>query len=303
MLKIPCDYESLLRDRVLIITGVGRSGTTILGKVLGSMHQAYYLFEPAIMKYWFNPEMQQSAAMLQAILFEDYLLPSIQTRHCNYNPDDWSWVGNYSDLGDVRWRKKNLGRRAEAIEFVKDKGFYIIKTNEFQPYLEQAKATLPGMRVIHIIRNGNAVINSSVSRGWYTDDYMNSTIIDWVEETPDGNVPHCIDDESKALFSKWTPVTRAACMWRTLVQEGMRFTADNLDICYQMKYETFVQNIGIYMEILPTKYDLKITKITEKHIESIRKFQLEPIISMVEQIEDPERGKFVELMDKLGYSI
>ena len=38
--------KELFKNKTLIITGVGRSGTTLLGKVIGSMTPVFYLFEP-----------------------------------------------------------------------------------------------------------------------------------------------------------------------------------------------------------------------------------------------------------------
>ena len=49
------DYNKYLKNRVIIISGVGRSGTTILGKIIGSMENTFYFFEPAIMKYLPRP--------------------------------------------------------------------------------------------------------------------------------------------------------------------------------------------------------------------------------------------------------
>ena len=93
-MKIPLDYETVLQDRVIIITGAGRSGTTILGKLIGSMDPAFYFFEPTIVKFGY---MHCDLDALRAIFVEDYVLPLIQGRNINSNENDDSYIGNYED--------------------------------------------------------------------------------------------------------------------------------------------------------------------------------------------------------------
>ena len=49
--KITCfsDFQPLTEDRLIIITGVGRSGTTFFGKILSTFQDVEYDFEPLLM--------------------------------------------------------------------------------------------------------------------------------------------------------------------------------------------------------------------------------------------------------------
>ena len=104
MYKIAIDYKGILKDRVIIITGVGRSGTTLLGKILGSMRPAQYFFEPTALKWLpflptvlpLDDDAEYVYDALRATLVEDYILPQIQGRNLNLNPLDDSYTYQYA---------------------------------------------------------------------------------------------------------------------------------------------------------------------------------------------------------------
>ena len=113
-MKIHMDYDCILRDRVIIVTGAGRSGTTILGKLIGSMEPAFYFFEPTLIKFGFR----SSVDYIQAAFVEDYVLPTIQGRNINTNRKDDSWIGHYELPGAHVIRQVDLPRRDDALAYI-----------------------------------------------------------------------------------------------------------------------------------------------------------------------------------------
>ena len=173
---------------------------------------------------------------------------------------------------------------------------------EYQPYLEKAKEIFPGVRFLHIMRNGFDVIASSIERGWYTDDYMKSAMIDWVEshifateERPPQNVPWWLDSGSKIRWKDWNQATRSACVWRCLTEIGRKYE-------FSCTYESFTESPLVWTKIHANAYDLEMTSITKRHIEDIRKYpgDNDPEVSL-DDIEEPEKTKFVQLMKECGY--
>ena len=102
-MNLPADYEAIFRDRVLFITGTGRTGTTILGRLIATMSPVYYLFEPALLLLcdW------EKGDFIRATLFEDYFLPEIHGR-CNPNPNDWTHWGHTWGKAEVENRWKSV---------------------------------------------------------------------------------------------------------------------------------------------------------------------------------------------------
>ena len=293
--------KNLFKNRTLIITGVGRSGSTILSKLVGSMKPSFILFEPAIMKFMTSFPFSE---VFTRILFEDYFLNLIHGRG-NMNPNDWSCMTNYEPEHKIKARQNALRRRSDALDYIKDHNpWWIIKSLEFSHLMDWAHAHFGGARYIHIIRNGRQVIRSSMERGWYTDDFCNNDIVEqtyWDEKV---RVPHFIEDPNdRELWPYWTPITRCACAWRHLVVQANRYKRKNNETCLQFRYEDFIKNPEKYANHISRKFGLTITTITAKHIDDIVKFdgKEKPPID-VNLIEQPEREKFLKLNGKLGYS-
>jgi hypothetical protein len=294
------DATEILTDRVLIITGVGRSGTSILGKVIGSMSPVYYLFEPAIMKWLYD---SIDPIWFRSILFEDYFLPIVQGRHLNNNPEDWTYWRDYYMENEVIAARKYLDRRDDAIAFLKlRRPLFVIKSNEFQALMPLAQGIFPGCRFIHIIRNGNDVVNSAIGRDWYTDEWCNNYMIDWAIDNG-VKTPWYLDGEDVKRWPKWNAITRAACVWRHLVDSGMTFLMNknrNGEITF---YEYFIDDPEADIEDIRYDFNLEITENTRKHIDSIESFQQKIYPNIMNDIEEPERGKFIKMMEWCEYEI
>jgi len=287
MHSIHFDYNSFFRDRLLIITGAARSGTTILGKTVGSMQPNWFLFEPYIMRLFGT----MVGKWTPLILFEDYFLPLIQGRADNLNSSDDSYMFNYRSEFAT-----GLSRRKDAIEFIKrEKPLFIIKMPEFQPYFGTAKQIFPDVRFIHIIRSGNDVVQSAIRREWYTDDWIKTEMIELAD---DQNAPWYLDEESRKRWPDWNPATRAACAWRCCVEKG-KF--DENDRGYTINYEDFVAQPIPYIEIFKIWLGLQITDITKGHLKGMHEPRKYP--SILNEIREPERARYEKLMGELGYEV
>jgi hypothetical protein len=296
--------RELFKNKTVIITGVGRSGTTILGKLVGSMSPSFYLFEPALMKYISSFPYSD---IFTRILFEDYFLAQIHGRG-NLNVSDWSYVGNYEPIGDVLSRQWTMTRRSDALEYIERKDpTWIIKTNEFAHLMAFANVHFPGARYIHIIRDGHSIIRSALERGWYTDKYCNEDI---VENTFDYNgvkVPHFIDsEEDRLLWGQYDQTTRIACAWRNLVEQALKFKHRNPDRVIQFRYEDLIKDPEKYINYISEKLGLCITVLCKKHIDSVKEHRscntkYTNSMDRIFIIKQPERKKFLKLNEKLGY--
>lgn len=298
---IPTDYESIFRDRVVIVTGVGRSGTTILGKIIGSMEPAYYLFEPAIMKL-LTP--MGTPQVLRAILFEDYFLNEVHGRG-NANERDWSWQCNHYSVDDIMERRATLRRRSDAMLLIEaEKPFFIIKNPEFQRLFRTVERAFPGVRFVNLIRDGLAVVSSAMERGWYTDDFCNMAMVEWMMEG-EVNQPFYADAVPDD-WAKWNPETRAACVWRSLMTLGDEYARSvsntSSSRIIQFKYEVFCETPQPYIDDISNWLGLDQTALTAKHIASIKEHKPRPTPGVtLSSIEEPERGKFIKTMQDVGY--
>lgn len=272
------DYQKYLKGRVLIISGVGRSGTTIIGKILGSCKNTHYFFEPAIMKYFtvlFNNEFlsntfkEQLKELFLGTLFEDYILPAVQGRNVNINQKDWTYFGNYQTKAQLLKRFK-LNRRLQALEHLeKTEPYFIFKCNEAQYLYDTYDYLFEDLKILHVNRKIEQVITSMMERGWYGDDYQP---IDYINS--DG-IPCFVEPN---VFDKWknywNSETRAAYVWGRLNKLANDYNDRNIDNdnIKMVDYRTFKYYPNNTMKEIFEWCDLKPTTLTKNHIQSVMNF-------------------------------
>ena len=291
--------KNILKNKLIVISGFGRSGTTILGKVLGSMQPSVYCFEPPIMKYLSEFGLTNVPAK---ILFETHFLQEIQGRG-NMNSNDWSYCENYRDPKIIQFNRDRLKRREDAIKLLSEGDYkFILKGTELQHHFELMHGLFPGVRFVHIIRNGFASVNSAISRGWYTDDYCNSDAVENMIPHFKCDIPCFIGGESVLYWPDWNPETRAACAWRNATADGIRYKNKYPDRCIQFKYEDFISQPYNYAHYFREKFDLYSSRLTRKHIDSIGSYESNSIRDYTKTILEPEFSKFIKLNKKLKYN-
>ena len=297
-------YEELFTNSVTIITGCGRSGTSILGKLIGSMNGVEYLFEPTTPKFA-NVE----PVLCRSLMFEDFVLPALQGRNVNIDSGTESYTGYYETDESLRLKWENKRRIDILPKILNKKPQLVLKLTEMQGMLSHLNTTFPGVRMIHIIRNGIDVIQSMMKPNWYTDSYMQTNSVDWVSIYTDDkgisyNVPWFIAVEmDKEEWIKYNHETRCAAVWRVTV-EKMTELHKNIHI---IKYEDLCRNPELEMkgiiDFMNIERDTQVEKsdITERHISTIKEWEKSKYPDIIDKIQEPEKYKFIYLMEKLNY--
>lgn len=307
--NIPTDYADILRGRVVLITGVGRSGTSILGKIVGSLESVEYIYEPALIKY-LAPLTRAAPAgegipaqVLRGILFEDFLLQRIHGRNANFNPSDHSYIGNYYPESEVRRRWETLDRRSDGLEFIeRTDPLFVVKTLETQPLLPTLQEAFEDLVVIHAVRNGNDVIKSSLKRGWYSQEHVRTGIIEWMHgSTPQLPTPWYLRDDMKEQFAQGNPPTRVAAVWTALNRRALEYDREGLSPLETVRYEDLLRSPSSVVDQVSTLLSRSPTKTTRTHLEAIRDFEPTSHPSTVADIAPAVRNGFDEVMSEYGY--
>lgn len=307
------NYEKYFKDRVIIISGVGRSGTTIIGKIVGSMKNCLYFFEPAIMKYFpatfvmkhiFHDQHQDIKNSFLATLFEDYILPSIQGRNINMNMQDWSYWENYQTYSDLR-KKWNLNRRSSALEWLENNDVrFVFKVNESQYLYDVYNNLFEGMKILYVYRNGIDVVNSMLEKGWFKDDYEPIDIYGTYENV---NIPIWVNNLKHRDYINWNQETRCVYAWRKLNEIGMEYYhSHNQKNCSLWYYDLLMEDIGHFglydngnniIKGIELRFGIERTELTMKHMHSMLEFsknRKSQDRSIIDKIQEPERTKFLE---------
>ena len=178
--------------------------------------------------------------------------------------------------------RRKPSRRLDAIQYLKDNNCkLIIKTNE--NFL--LNDSFP---VIHIIRDGNDVIQSSLNRGWYSNEYT-ASMIDYLN---DRGSPHFLDQESVDNWDGYNLATRCACVWRT----GMEKLTDFY------RYEDMLADPEEFSVSLCNKLGLTRTGLLYERIDEVRRHNKRQYEDITDSIQEPEKARYLYQMNRLGYA-
>jgi len=307
-MDLPADYDSFFNNRLVFITGVARSGTTIVGKILGSFSNTYYCYEPSSVRV-IPPLIQKKylekklgTTLFKGILFEDLFLQIIHGRYVNFNKKDDSYIGNYVTEDNVKLRWEKYKRRIDIVKDLELKNcLFVTKIPDIQPSLDVIKNMFDYVKFIHIIRDGNNVISSSIRKDFYSEDFLNNRSNNWGEMFNDLRVPWFINKKEREKFYNWNRYTRIAYIWRVLTQKGINFERDNKSCVMQFKLEDFIKSPEEYVKNIEKFVGEKRTDITLKHIDSIKKHKNIEYKDVTKYIEAPEKDEYIKFRKKLGY--
>jgi len=306
---LPPDYNKFFDNKIVFIIGVARSGTTIIGKIIGSFSDTHYSYEPSSCKFILpliqkkHLDYEQGSILFKAVLFEDFFLQTLHGRNVNFNKRDDSYIGNYSDIEEVKSRWEKYKRRIDVVNDLEKNNYnFVIKIPDIQPNLDLINEMFDNVKFIHIIRDGNDVISSSIRRDFYSEDFLNNRSSNWGDKYNDLKIPWFIDKKEFENFYKWNRHTRIAYIWRTLTEKGLEFTKKNPKSVIEFKLEDFIQKPESYVEKLEKFVGEIRTKITQRHIASIKSHKNFKYADVTKLLESPEKEKYIEFREKLVYN-
>jgi hypothetical protein len=165
----------------ILITGLPRSGTTLLGNLLGSCDGVEYFFEPPLMNSILNNLAPCVDDNLWVQLYEDYrdyelLQESIAGRRLNFNSHDDTYVRNIIPGKEI---DKRLGKswRSHEIETRRINSVFCFKTPSLGKGIELLRNKYSDLKILVLIRDTPSVIKSIKIKGWFNES-INTKIRD-----------------------------------------------------------------------------------------------------------------------------
>lgn len=216
--------------RPIFISGVARSGTTLLGKLVGSLADVEYCFEPLMLAHisalttsGLIPE--PVAASLLAGVLDEILYEYLLGRGVNLRPEDDSrfWLMKPYDELVRRWRQAPT--RNEAQMQVQKEGIRLAaKSPDLAYYYGFLLRAFPQGYLINITRNGFAVAASTTKKRWLHDESLDGLIGRVPMRLTAGGrrVQYWVAPEAEERYLGYDAATRALFKWRTLVEEAER---------------------------------------------------------------------------------
>ena len=295
----PTEYLGVLENNIVIVTGVGKSGTTIAALLMCSCSPTYHIYEPVLLKA-IPPDLDIGINFVTRVaLLYDYIIPIARgMRICDYEfqtvNSEWQWATCQRTRSERRGDPQFDGSNIQPHLFHENPLFVINILNGLSR-IDQWKQVFPGMHVVHIVRNGFDVIASEMRRNWHEHDYYLYALTwsaDWLFAEEKWPMPIYVEDEARECWLKWTPITRAAHIWRTQVNMHPP----------DIRFEELTSEPLSVLHYYASRFKrLKKTELTEPWLRRLVLKKIPPHELTIKDIQEPERKKFKETMEKLEY--
>lgn len=165
--------DPVVADKVtnaISITGIARSGTTIMGQLIHSLKDVEYGFEPTLLMRLFLllDQMPEDAwrVLYQTCLYDGILSDAIAGRNLNFNSHDDSYIFGAKSLSDVAARFCGENRYKELFKKV-GKIQIAYKLPDIIAMLPTLKERYPETRMLVMLRSPDAVVLSLKRKAWF----------------------------------------------------------------------------------------------------------------------------------------
>lgn len=301
-----------LADSLILITGVARSGTTILGKIIASLEGIDYEYEPwifaqlPILEQQGLIDSQYAAEMLRSFsaeLFNQHLLG----RAVNLRPSDDSRITRYQPEEELQYKWKHLHTREDVLNFARSRNRQMaVKMVNMQPFYPFLVKAFPKIRIIEIVRNGLDVGLSIEKKRWFSDhslDHIESVSMkkEFKDKGRKKFIPWWVRNGDESRFREFSDFTRGIYCWRTLLEKSSSIKSSNQNYL-QIRYEDLVKNPEKLMRKTASFLKTKPGKLTSSILARVDRdkptgCQKYP----VDCVDRNELLKMLRLMKKMGY--
>lgn len=256
-------------DKMIIIGGSARSGTTIMGKLINSLQNVEYQFEPPMLISLLLKKNELSGQSLKELLqfyfFDNYLLDSLAGRNINLNKNDDSCILHVKSEDNIKNRHKKSLTRVELEELVK-KITFSFKLPEIVFFLNTLDNIFPQNKKILMHRNPNDVINSLVKKGWFSNESLNqkhSSQVFAVEIIENIKVPYWIKEENKNFWINADELSRCAHYYKQISEEILKNANNSIIVDYDKFVNSPNEMFSSLAELIGLEYGEKTQEILD----------------------------------------
>jgi hypothetical protein len=259
-----------LVSKSILITGLGRSGTTLVGKLIASCNGVEYSFEPPTLVSLFSQlgrlQPESWKLLYATYLYEEVCVNGLAGRSINLNRHDdssaWKTMGEeevYHRMSQS-WRKHEI----ESLLYDNQNVHIACKIPNLSQYIPAFSELFPQARILYIVRSLLPTIASFMAKGWFRKQESDSFSTQMY--------PYSIFNAER--IPSWVRV--ADIEWWSTAQELERclyYYSLNIDInperAFRLDYEELVSEPRQTFALLLNKLQLESGKETKAILDTI----------------------------------
>ncbi|MBK6264521.1 sulfotransferase [Marivirga sp. S37H4] len=264
-------------NQMVFVSGMPRTGTTVLGNLIGSFSNIDYHFEPPMIKallgYLETGSLQANEFkfLFETYCFEELLVPHLAGRTLNFNTHDDSYIKNFLSEEEL---KKRLGKSHRKRTIEAEAKAYRLAIKMPASLLEMAALQNIYPEFIKIItyRNFNDVLHSILKKAWFAPEHLSvngPTLLYPYLIYKDLKIPSCIPKKYHSSFVEADELHKAVIYYisqyealgkirRFIFIRYENFTQAPLEIskqlAKQLKVELTDKSLAIIDQIKPLEY-------------------------------------------------
>ena len=212
MLELDPSTKSVIQSTV-VITGGGRSGTTVLGKLVHTFRGVEYAFEPPMLVALFSlldqlPELTWKF-LYEAYLAEEFLSNAVAGRSINTNRADDSSIYAVKSAAEIEDRLSRSWSKREVMEAVGHRTL-VYKLPNIVPFLKQLMAYYPHSRAIVIKRSAVDSIHSLMVKSWFKNEGAQAATAWPFRQVGERRVPYWVRPGEEEMWCEMSELDRCA---------------------------------------------------------------------------------------------
>ncbi len=285
-------------NNMIMVSGTERSGTTIVGNLIGTAQGVEYSFEPPtlialtsiINQCNGNEEKDRLHLLFKAYCYEELLIGAITGRYLNFNKGDDSYIMNIKDEIEIHNRLEGKYRKKD-IENTIDKIRLAVKLPNAIMALKSLSISFPTISNVITIRNPNDIINSFLEKKWYNNVSIKSPTVFWPYTIlKDYKVPDWVPYEKAEWWLSISEIDKIA--YHILI--NWEFIA-NLKHKIVVRHEDFVAKPENITSQLFESLNLEPTLKTAQVLKKVKNYEIKHYPDVLSRVEEKMRNRLQEL--------
>jgi hypothetical protein len=264
---------------MVILTGLPRSGTTILGRLVGSFHSVEYAFEPPVVAYLDaqsrHDRLTSSAIseLLKVYIYYDYFAEFIHGRKYNFRPSDASNILDMMTIPEILDKWDRVVTMEDAVKNASNHTFSF-KFPGVYHVISDFYSRFPTIHIVDIGRNLDRVLVSLFNKKWFFDDNLGEDATGlWPFHNTGGQylVPYLVAEDDSNWWQTMCPETRTVYICNRLAEDRLAFEKQYIDreTYHQIRYERLVDEPDVLTDELTTTLGLSRGSTTNTIINEI----------------------------------
>jgi len=266
----------------IVISGSGRSGTTIIGKLLHSMQGVEYAFEPPLIVTLLPliEELDEVSWKLlyETYLYEDFLINSLSGRAINTNHVDDSSIYSVKADNEINARL-NFSIRKQEAEKSAESATIIYKLPNVVPFLPKLAGYYPDTKFLIMKRDAVGTINSLMLKAWFSDLNVRTSMVWPYRRCGDVKVPSWVKKDDDSLWLEMSEIDRCAYYY-IRVNEDVSKISNKIELSYQL----LLRDPQATAHWLAQSFGLNFGTKTQSIIDSIEPAKKERDIDILQKI-------------------